>query len=84
MEYVDINEFLMEILGDLAKVYTFEFNDKKEWKKHTLKRYGYCDEYLDLPTTHLIKNMANMNVSVATYDDNTNTGIVLDRRKDIR
>ena len=82
--FIDINEFLFEILGDTAKIYAFEFHNKKEWKTHALKRYGYCDECLKLPITHLVKHMANMDVSVATYNDDTNEGIVLDRRENLR
>jgi len=83
-EFIDVQEFIKELIGDNAKVYSFPFEDKQEWKKHTLTRYGYCDELLKLPITHLIKNMANTNVSVATYDDDINEGIVLDRRENLR
>jgi len=83
-ELIDVQEFIKELIGENAKVYSFPFEDKKQWKKHTLKRYGYCDELLKLPVTHLIKHMANMNVSVATYNDDINQGIVLDRRENLR
>jgi len=83
-DFIDIQEFLKDILGENANIFSFKFSDKIEWKKHTLKRYGYCDEYLIKKMSHLIKDMANMNISVARYDNNTNEGIVLDRRENIR
>jgi len=83
-QFIDIQEFIRDLIGDGVKIYSFEFNDKKEWKMHTLKRYGYCDEHDVDQIVHLIKHMADMNVSVATYNEDTNAGIVLDRRENIR
>ena len=82
--FIDVQEFIKELIGDNAKIYSFPFDNKREWKTHTLNRYGYCQELLKLPTTHLIKEMANKCISVATYNDNTNEGVVLDRRETIR
>ncbi len=83
-QFIDIQAFIKDLIGDGVKIYSFEFTNQQEWKTHTLKRYGYCDELIVKRIIHLIKHMANMNVSVATYNEDTNTGIVLDRRENIR
>ena len=83
-EFIDIQVFIKELIGDSAKVYSFPFTDKKEWKTHTLKRYGYCDEETEKVLTHLLKETANRYVSVAKYNNSTNEGIAIDRREGIR
>ena len=83
-KFIDVQEFIRDLIGDSAKMYTFPFANKKDWKKHTLTRYGYCDEEEEKLLTHLLKEMANKYVSVATYNNDTNEGIVIDRRENIR